>query len=281
MNNADRRRAALDAGAEIGRQQALQDQQHETVREQAKGRSGVLPLERIVPRDGGTRGQEQAHVASLAENIARIGLLHPIVVDQANRVIAGSHRLAAILLIREQYTDAFALLFPNNLVPVRILPFDSQDQPEQALHAEVSENEHRRDYNRQEIHQLVDRMKAAGYKDSPGRPKAGDRPLAPALMVALGKSRRSVMRLLAEPTPPVIMPSGTITEHPCRRALVVLSRAINRYRTIAATESESVYREVMEALLPAEHLITALIQANKQAPPNSPIQPDESATPNS
>ena len=56
----------------------------------------TLPLDRIQLRETNTRELQQQHVAALAESIAVLGLLEPLVVDQGGRLLAGGHRLAAI-----------------------------------------------------------------------------------------------------------------------------------------------------------------------------------------
>ena len=249
----------MEAAVAVGKQQALVDQKIDKEREQHLGRSTVILLDRILVRQGGTRAQEQGHVLALAENIALIGLLHPIVTDCANRVIAGSHRLAALHLLHKEKYELFLSLFPNELVPVRIMPFDSNESPDMALNAEISENEHRRDYNREEIIQLADRMRTAGYKDSPGRPKDGDRPLTPALMVALGKSRRSVVRLLTKPNKKVIAPNGAITDAIRRRAAKALQLAIKRYLDLMAQEQSGHFAEIAKSLSQIESFIEEVI----------------------
>jgi len=74
--------------------------------QQKKGQSqapkvaeGVLLLDAIKPRSQDTRPLNEAHVESLAESIAVLGLIEPLVTDQSGRLLAGGHRLAAIALL--------------------------------------------------------------------------------------------------------------------------------------------------------------------------------------
>jgi ParB family chromosome partitioning protein len=82
-----------------------------------------------------------------------------------------------------------------------MMPFDADKDPEQALQVEISENEKRRDYTPNEVRALAERLRAAGYVDSPGRPSLGEKRLRPALEVIIGKSLRSVRRYLTEEKP--------------------------------------------------------------------------------
>lgn len=52
-------------------------------------------------RDADTRPLNARHVVELAESIAVLGLLEPIVVDTSGHVLAGGHRLAALQLLSE------------------------------------------------------------------------------------------------------------------------------------------------------------------------------------
>jgi len=66
----------------------------------ASGNNAVMPLEAIKPRDADTRPLNPAHVEALAESIAALGLIDPLAVDKQGRLLAGGHRLAAILQLR-------------------------------------------------------------------------------------------------------------------------------------------------------------------------------------
>lgn len=173
--------------------------------QQRKGQSqppkiaeAALPLDAIKQREQDTRPLNPTHVASLAESIAVLGLIEPLVTDNQGRLLAGGHRRAAIALLKEQQPQTFTAKFPGAQVPVRMLPFDAEEDPDLALQVEVAENEKRRDYTAAEVRAVADRLRAAGYTDVKGRPRKGDKPLMPALQVTIGKSLRTVQRYLNE-----------------------------------------------------------------------------------
>ena len=167
----------------------------------------------------------------LAESISRLGLITPITVDSRSRLIAGGHRRAALRLLalpaseREQafrvHVDAFAgasgaakrpgfaasalrglcarlLGLPQRTgaVPVYLMAVDAGAEPELALRIEVAENEHRKQYTREQVLALARRLRESGIKDTPGRPKAGARALRPELIEVFGISRATVSRYL-------------------------------------------------------------------------------------
>lgn len=177
--------------------------------QQKKGQTQVprvseaaLPLDAIKQRDQDTRPLNSGHVESLAESIAILGLIEPLVTDNQGRLLAGGHRLAAIALLKEQQPQAFTERFSNAQIPVRMLPFDAEEDADLALQVEVAENEKRRDYTAAEVKAVADRLRAAGYSDVKGRPRKGDKPLMPALQVIIGKSLRTVQRYLNEDEEP-------------------------------------------------------------------------------
>ncbi|HEY9643120.1 MAG TPA: ParB N-terminal domain-containing protein [Coleofasciculaceae cyanobacterium] len=158
----------------------------------------VVPLDSIKERIGGdTRPLNQKHAEALAENIGAIGLIEPLVLDNQKRLLAGGHRLAALHLLRQNNESAFSIQFPNENIPVRVLPFDSEQDTELALQIEVAENEQRRDYTPAEVRAVADKLREAGYRTTAGRPKKGEKALAPALSLIFGKSLRTVERYLA------------------------------------------------------------------------------------
>ncbi len=148
----------------------------------------TLPLDRIQERETNTRELRQRHVAALAESIAVLGLLEPIVVDQGGKLLAGGHRLAAIRWLRDSNPTAYTQLFPGEQVPVRIMKFDAQVETELALAVEIAENEQRRNYTPAEVRMLADRLRKAGYADLKGRPAQGQKALRPALGIIVGKT---------------------------------------------------------------------------------------------
>lgn len=157
-----------------------------------------LPLSRIYPRAEDTRPLRSAHVKDLAESIGALGLIEPLVADLQGVLLAGGHRLAAIQFLKETNLELYQLHFPDELVPVRIMEFDSKAEPERSLQVELAENEKRVNYSRDQIEQLAARLRSLNYRDTPGRPRAGERALGPALAVAIGVSTRYVRKVLSE-----------------------------------------------------------------------------------
>jgi ParB family transcriptional regulator, chromosome partitioning protein len=160
--------------------------------------SGLMAFDQIKDRKVDTRPLDPAHVEQLAESIAVLGLLEPLVVDIKGVLLAGAHRKSAMAQIRERSPEAYATQFPKNLTPVRVMPFDSEQDPDLALQIEISENEKRRDYTPTEIRALAERLRQSGYTDVPGRPAKGEKRLRPAIEVIVGKSLRQVRRILNE-----------------------------------------------------------------------------------
>jgi ParB family chromosome partitioning protein len=76
--------------------------------------------------------------------------------------------------------------------------FDAKAEPERSLQVELAENEKRVNYSRDQIEQLATRLRSLNYRDTPGRPRAGERALGPALAVAIGVSTRYVRKVLSE-----------------------------------------------------------------------------------
>jgi ParB family transcriptional regulator, chromosome partitioning protein len=164
------------------------------------GESAVLrsrmQFDEIKDRQVDTRPIDPYHVDQLAESIAILGLLEPLVVDLKGVLLAGGHRKAALRQVRSESPEAYALHFADEMIPVRVMPFDAKLEPDLALQIEVSENEKRRDYTPAEIRLLAERLKKSGYTDAPGRPAKGEKRLKPAIEVIVGKSLRQVRRIL-------------------------------------------------------------------------------------
>ncbi len=190
--------------------------------------AATLSIDSITDRVGGdTRPLNPAHIEELADSIAVVGLIAPIAVDSQGRLLAGGHRRAAILLLREQDPDAYAKQFPNGQVPIRRYDFDSQIEPEKALAIEASENEKRRDYTPTEVRAIADRLRAAGYRDAPGKPKKGEKALRPALELIIGKSIRQVRRYLND-IPDAPTENGQQNQDKQTRSdVLVLNRALS------------------------------------------------------
>lgn len=186
-------------------------------------------------QDEDTRALSAAAVIGLAESIAVLGLLEPIVVEPTGHLLAGGHRLAALRLLalkdprarREAFLshviegedttaaefgevedlaerldliDATAFLksHPKGKIPVHIIDVRrSQDGGAgKALAVEAAENTARRPYSPTEIRELASRLKKAGLRMAPGKPKKGQRSALTALEAAVGLSRRQIQRLL-------------------------------------------------------------------------------------
>lgn len=190
--------------------------------------SELLEISAIKPRKEDTRPIEPAHVISLAESLIAVGLIEPIVVDRKNRLLAGGHRFHALKLALGSDAERKALFtritkaagrepaaveltaiadldrqaaqerFPNGRTLVVRRDIDAARNPEAALEIEVAENEKRLDYTREEVRAIADRLRAAGYHDKRGAVRTGDKALGPALATIVGKSRRTIQRILAD-----------------------------------------------------------------------------------
>lgn len=193
-STADMLSSATLAGAAIQQQ----DRAVESQEEQSKTTS--FPLGKILNRSRNTRDIQSEHVQELMESISILGLLEPLVTDNRGRLLAGAHRRAAIHLLKEQDKESYSNHFPKDLVPVRIMDFDAEQEPDLALQVEISENEKRRDYTPTEVRSLAEKLKGAGYVDVKGRPPRSKKALRPALEVIIGKSLRTVRRYLNSET---------------------------------------------------------------------------------
>ncbi|MBD2078339.1 ParB/RepB/Spo0J family partition protein [Leptolyngbya sp. FACHB-17] len=160
----------------------------------------TLLLDEIQPRSQNTRTLNPVHVEALAESISVLGLIEPLVVDKQKRLLAGGHRLAAIIHLKTHQPIAYHRHFPNEQIPIRSLAIDADQEPDLALQIEVAENEQRRDYTPTEVKEIAARLKASGYVEVQGRPKKGQKPLMPALAVVVGKNLRTIQRYLSEDT---------------------------------------------------------------------------------
>jgi hypothetical protein len=72
----------------------------------------MLPVEIAVDERAGGATLSAIHVLNLADSIAALGLLEPLIVDCQGRLLAGAHRLAALQLLAiadpEERVRAFA-----------------------------------------------------------------------------------------------------------------------------------------------------------------------------
>jgi hypothetical protein len=182
-------------------------------------------------KEADTRPINAWHVVELAESIAVLGLLEPLVIDTEGHLLAGAHRFAALQLLmtgdrRVEYlksripegesiesSKGWDRLYDRvenfrNLrsdrhlvdgIPTLVVDVSLEkiaDSRRYALAIEVAENNVRRSYTTDEVRELADRLKEAGYTSRPGRPKPGARTLISVLQAAVGKSRRTIDRII-------------------------------------------------------------------------------------
>jgi len=204
----------------------------------------VLLFDQIFHILQNTRELKSNHVRCLAESIAVLGLIEPLVIDNQGRLLAGAHRREAIIWLRDNNPLPFDRHFPSGLIPVRMMPFNSIDEQEKALEIEISENEKRRDYTANEVKILAERLRQAGYVDSPGRPKTGEKRLRPALEIIVGKSLRSVRRYLTEDKP---VQGGQVSE---KALLKRAYQSLHKWNATAPknTKAEKELQEKLESL---------------------------------
>lgn len=141
--------------------------------------SSLTKFDQIKDRKTDTRPLDLLHVEQLAESIAILGLIEPLVVDDKGVLLAGAHRKSAIAQIQGLALAAYLTQFPKDMAPVRVMSFDAEQEPDLALQVEISEDEKRRDYTSTEIRALAERLRESGYTDILGRP---------AIEVIVGKS---------------------------------------------------------------------------------------------
>lgn len=255
----------------------------------------TVDLKDIQPRLGDdTRILNPNHVIQLAESIAALGLLEPLVVDQEVRLLAGGHRLAAIQILSESpenrlerlesicgelkekdknkiteiLADIRAISDDEGLsdVPVRVLAFDATKDADRALAVEAAENSLRRDYTQKEVLALYHRLLDAGYTIRPGKPKKGEKPLKPALAVIIGKSVKTVERLLKKNKQ-----EGLFDAEPRNtellKALTLLESAIKRvesYRSLPDEEPSSTDELVAELSRKKLHRLIKKVRMENQ-----------------
>ncbi|OLP20098.1 chromosome partitioning protein ParB [Leptolyngbya sp. 'hensonii'] len=175
-----------------------QDQAVAARSEQERVQKTKLPLDQIRARETDTRPLDPQHVAALAESIAALGLIEPLVVDTKGVLLAGGHRLAALQALQETNPEVYNQQFSDGQIQVHMLAFDAEQDPERALQVELAENEKRVNYTRDQIERLAERLRSLNYRDVRGRPKEGEKALGPALAVAIGVSARYVRKVLSE-----------------------------------------------------------------------------------
>lgn len=226
--------------------------------DQQRSQRALLPLIQIQDRHSDTRQLRQEHVNQLAESIAVLGLIEPLVVDIRGRLLAGGHRKAAILQVKEQKPEAYSQQLPEDMIPVRVMPFDADEEPDRALQVEISENEKRRDYTPAEVRSLADRLRVAGYVDTPGRPTKSEKRLRPALEVIVGKSLRSVRRYLTEELQEKPVQVGQVSKHTVLRQA---KTALEKWLSLPDAERQSAAEKRLAAKIPQ---VLKLLEQNLQ-----------------
>lgn len=246
-NAADVFSSAVDTAEAIHQQ----DQVAETKAEENRGQRSLMPLKQIQPRETDTRPVRPQHVTALAESIAALGLIEPLVVDMQNILLAGAHRLAAITYLKEQNPQQYAEQFPDDLVPVRMMLFDAEVEPAKALQVELAENEKRVNYSRDQIEKLATRLRELNYKETRGRPKEGEKALGPALAVAIGVSTRYVRKVLAEAKTPASRKNRNSVPISRRRQLLKkLEQTIAELKTLKRVSKGRESNQALDAVLP-------------------------------
>lgn len=188
---------------------------------------GFLGLRNISLRESSSRSLDSAHIVSLAESISALGLLEPLIVDNTGRLLAGNHRLAALQILEIQHPEARKERFSQRLgskaltteklgewlkrigdlvpgkvdpdaIPVQVIALPSDNAEKSALAIEAAENHVRMQYSKSEIQGLFKRFIDAGYVETKGRPKGGQKTVLCALESALGISKRQIQRILSD-----------------------------------------------------------------------------------
>ena len=82
-------------------------------------------------------------------------------------------------------------------MPVPVISFDTEAEPERSRQANLAENEKRVTYSCDQIERLAVRLRSLNYRDTCDHPKEGEKALGSALAVAIGVSTRHVRRVLS------------------------------------------------------------------------------------
>lgn len=191
MNRQDKAAAGMLAGLQAGHAQARQDKRLAADAAHA-GDVAMMPLAAVLGRVGGVDTREPAPDAldAMTASLDALGLVEPLAVDKLGRLLAGKARLIALRRLAAKDPDRWGK------VPVRRMDFDAEADPARALAVEVAENEQRRDYTPAEVRALAERLRGAGFRATAGRPRKGTRALLPALGAVVGKSKRTLLRIL-------------------------------------------------------------------------------------
>lgn len=238
MDRKDKAAAGLLAGVKAGHAQARLDKRLAAEAGHAAA-VALVPLDAVLDRPGGdTREPTADAVDALAESLDALGLLEPLVVDRRGRLLAGKTRLLALRRLQAKDPRRWGM------VPVRrMVDLDAEADAGRALAVEIAENEQRKDYTAAEVRGLADRLKAAGFRATPGRPRKGTRALLPALGAVVGKSKRHLLRILAGETDGAGRTEPPTLAEACerlRRALLAFERVAGEAGRLKGNERRAV-----------------------------------------
>lgn len=226
---------------------------------QNEERSLIL-LNKISDRpDGDTRPLNQEHIAELVNSISVLGLISPLTVDQNYQLLAGAHRRAALLKLSEENPKRYLELFGDG-IPVRIMDFDAEMNPVEALQIEVEENTQRRNYTVAEIREAARKLENAGYERLRGRPAPGQKSLNRELMSVFRLSRRRITDILS------VDPERS--EHGCSLLSdlrTFLKRTEKIYESIEDPESSKTMQRLHRDLKKLTSSLKATIKEKEQA----------------
>ncbi len=177
-------------------------------------------LENIKDRVTNIRVVSEARVRRFAASIAVVGLIQPPAIDKHGRLLAGDHRRQALGLLRQvsEWPERIGELLPgldddvrekvlsawrrfgfDSGVPVHRMDVDSEKEPDLAKSIELTENAQREDFNKDEVKNAYEQLRAAGFRETVrGRPEKGKKPIRPELALLFGKAERTISRYLAE-----------------------------------------------------------------------------------
>ncbi len=112
-------------------------------------------------------------VDALESDIAAHGLLSRIVVDLDHRIIDGHQRYTALERMRANAPESFALVCPDDQVPVVKIPMSMQRDPKDTMRAAIASKVLRHAITKEEVVKLDEFFQKLGYARRRGRPKKG------------------------------------------------------------------------------------------------------------
>lgn len=178
--------SGLLAGMEAGEQQARADRI-----EKARWTPCMMKLGHIYNRPNEpTRPLHEPTMETLTGSISALGLLQPPLVDKNGCLIAGGHRVEAVRRLAAKDPARW------EKIPVLKTDYAAAEDPARALADEAAENTARKGYTQTEARHMIERLRRAGYVETGGRPRKGEKALRPALECVLGISESTARRLL-------------------------------------------------------------------------------------